>query len=112
MAKVLAPPLIDLLNKCDEGQRVMLFMVPLRIIRVLAIDTEWKTFRVEQLVLTNKDPSNPKGNWSTLSTHSNPVAGQAYPVACEAAAKAQNDLRTKLQKKMAARQPKPLLRAS
>lgn len=104
MPKVLAQPLIDLLNKADPGQKVVAFMVPLRIIRITATDETCGTFRVEQLNITGKDPNNPRGAWATLSTHSNPVPWGAYKTAFDAAAKAQNDIRTKLQKKMAAQQ--------
>lgn len=111
MPKILAQPLIDILNKCEDGQRIMCHMVPLRVIRVIAVDTSWCSFRVEQLNLTNKDPNNPRGSWATLSAHTNPVAGQAYPIAWEAATKAQNELRGKLQKKMEAMRPPKLVRA-
>lgn len=110
-AKTLPQPLIDLLNKCEPGQRVMLFAVPLRIIRVTATDDNMKCFRVEQLVITNKDPQKPCGNWATLSTHGSEVPGQSWQVACEAAAKAQAELKAKLIKKAQAMNPNILVPA-
>lgn len=97
--KILPQPLIDLLNKCEAGQRVMMFMVPLRIVRVLATDEQMRCFRVEQLVITNKDVQNPRGSWQTLSVHGSEVQGQSWAVACEAAVKAQAELKAKLTKK-------------
>lgn len=109
--KILPQPLIDLLNKCEPGQRVMLYTVPLRIIRIIATDDQMKCFRVEQLVITNKDPQKPHGNWTTLSTHGSEVPGQSWAVACEAAVKAQADLKAKLMKKAQANQKKLLVPA-
>lgn len=104
-------PLIDLLNKVESPARIMLFTVPLRAIRVIAIDDEFKTFHVEQLVLTNKDPHNPRGSWTLLSTHGNPKAGQAWGVAVGAALEAQKTLRHKLAQRQAARRPQLLVPA-
>lgn len=109
--KLLPQPLIDLLNKCEPGQRIMLFTVPLRIIRIIATDEHMKCFRVEQLIITNKDPQRPFGNWATLSTHGSEVPGQSWSVACEAAVKAQADLKAKLLKKSQVRLPKLLVPA-
>lgn len=86
---------IDLLNKVDPPGRVMLHCVPTRVIRVLSTDDSFKTFRVEQFVVTAKDP--PAGNWVTLSTHGSEARGQSYSIACEAAYKAQTELKSKLQ---------------
>lgn len=109
--KHLPQPLIDLLNKCEPGQRVMLYMVPLRIVRILATDENMKCFRVEQLVITSKDVQNPRGAWQTLSTHGSEVPGQSWAVACEAAVKAQADLKAKLIKKSQALNPKIMVPA-
>lgn len=99
---VLPRPLVDLLNKVDtSGHRIMMFMVPLRIVRVIATDDTFMTFRVEQLVITGKNPMDPRGTWTTLSTHSGRVAGAAYQDAREAGEKAQADLTRKLQRQMA-----------
>lgn len=88
-----------------------MFTVPLRIIRIIATDDSFKTFRVEQLTITNKDPQKPHGTWATLSTHGGEQPGAAWGVACEAACKAQIDLRNKLMKKAQAKQPKLLVPA-
>lgn len=85
---------IDVLNKVDPPHRIMLFCVPLRGIRVVGTDTEFKTFRVEQLV---------KDKWLTLSTHTATQSGGSYAVACQAALKAQQTLIMKLQQQ--SRQP-------
>lgn len=104
-------PIIDLLHKCEPNQKVMLFTVPIRMIRVVATDTTFKTFRVEQLLLTNKDVHNPRGSWNTLSTHGSETPGAAYQDAVEAALKAQVTLRNKLAQRQAARQPQLLVPA-
>jgi hypothetical protein len=90
---------IDLLNKAEPQQRVMLFCIPSRMIRVTATDASFKAFRVEQLVLTNKDPANPRGNWASLSTHGSEASGAAYQDAIEHAIKAQQNLIRKLQQR-------------
>lgn len=103
--KLLPQPLIDLLNKVDSpAQRVMLFTVPLRIIRIICTDESFKTFRVEQLTITNKDPQRPCGTWATLSTHGGEVSGASWGVACEAAVRAQAELKSRLMKKAQAKQ--------
>lgn len=100
-------PLADLLNKVDAPARVMGFAWPSRIIRVTTTDESYRTFRVEQLILTKNDPHNPRGTWNTLSTHGSERPGESYPVALEAACKAQSDLRAKLLKRRAERQAVP-----
>jgi hypothetical protein len=80
--------------------RIVAFMVPTRIIRVLQVDPAGSTFRVEQLVVV---PGG--GEWRALSTHANakdPWA--AYGVAMDAATKAQQDLVRVLKEKIATRQ--------
>lgn len=94
---LVAKPIVDLLNKVDPPARVMFHCVPTRIIRVIAIDESFKSFRVEQLIMTGGNRSDPKGTWRTLSTHGGPVAGEAYGIASKAAIVAQNELRKKLQ---------------
>lgn len=89
----------------------MLFAVPLRIIRIIATDENMKCFRVEQLIITNKDPQKPFGNWATLSTHGSEVPGQMWGPACEACIKAANELRAKLMKKAEAMKPKLMVPA-
>lgn len=96
-------PLLALVNKVTPPSRAILYCVPTRVIRVIALDDSDLTFRVEQLVITGKDPHNPSGTWTTLSSHSDTRAGGSYAAAIEAALKAQIDLRAKLQKKMAKR---------
>lgn len=113
MTTMMTKPLLDLLHKCDSPkQKVMLFTVPIRMIRVVATDSaSFKTFRVEQLLLTNKDVHNPRGSWNTISTHGSETPGAAYQDAVEAAIKAQHELRRKLQQRAAARRPQLLVPA-
>ncbi len=109
--KPIPQPLVDLLNKCDSGQHVLMFTVPLRIIRIIATDDSFTKFRVEQLTITNKDPQNPHGTWTTLSMHAGEQPGAAWGIACEAACKAQIELRNKLMKKAQAHRPKLMVPA-
>lgn len=104
-------PLIDLLNKVEAPKKIMLFTMPLRAIRIVAVDEEFKTFHVEQLVLTNKNMHSPRGSWQLLSTHGNPISGRAWGVALEAALEAQTTLRAKLARKRDAGKPKLLVPA-
>lgn len=82
----------DLLNKVDPPQRAMAFCVPTRVIRVIATDDSFRTFRVEQLVLTNRNPVDPKGNWTTISTHGSATVGASYNDAMNAAMEAQKKM--------------------
>ena len=88
--------LIDLLHKVDPGEIIMTFAVPLRIFRIVAVDDTYHSFRVQQLVRTNRDAYNPKGTWKTLSLHGGKRPFDAYAQAIAAAHKAQADLRNKL----------------
>lgn len=110
---LMTQPIIDLLHKVDSPkQKIMLFTVPMRMIRVVATDSEsFKTFRVEQLLLTSKDVHNPRGSWNTLSTHGSETPGASYQDAVEAALKAQVNLRNKLQQRAQARRPQLLVPA-
>lgn len=99
---VLPQPVIDLLNKIENpNHRVMAFAVPLRMLRIVATDTTFKTFRVEQLVITNQNPHDPRGNWTTLSTHGSDTPGAAYNDAGTALLEAQTNLRRKLEQQHA-----------
>ena len=83
------------------GSRVVAFMVPTRIIRILQIDEAGHTFRVQQLA-PNPD------RWIDLSTHTNAaVPWEAYGVAMDAAVKAQLELIRGLKARIEARN-KPL----
>jgi hypothetical protein len=104
-------PMLDLMHKTDANHKIMLFMVPARALRIVATDDSFMSFRVEQLVITNKDPHNPRGSWNTLSTHSGPQPGAAWNVACQAAAEAQQTLLHKLQQRRANAQPQLLVPA-
>lgn len=92
-------PMLDLMHKTEPNHKIMLFMVPARALRVIATDDSFKSFRVEQLVLTSKDPHNPRGSWNTLSTHSGPQPGGAWGVACKAASEAQEKLMHRMQQR-------------
>lgn len=103
---VVSAPLYALLNKVDPPAVAVLYCVPTRVIRVTATDQNYRAFRVEQLVITTKDPNNPHGNWATLSSHADRVEGASYPEAVEAAYAAQKRLVQKLQQRKLANQPK------
>jgi hypothetical protein len=110
MAVNIPPPLVNLLNKVDAGYIVFAHFVPMRIIRVIASEN-FKTFRVEQLVLSNADRLNPHGAWTTLSTHGSETAGMMLETAMKAAKEAHDRLRGKLVKKMQQRAAKGMVRA-
>lgn len=99
---MMSKPFIDLMNKVDPPQKIMMFTMPMRAIRIVAMDDEFKTFHVEQLVLTSKDVHNPRGSWALLSTHGNPLPGRAWGVAVDAALKAAAKLKQKLEQRHAA----------
>lgn len=96
-------PLLDLMHKVEANQKIMLFMVPARMLRVIATDDSFKSFRVEQLIITNKNAQNPRGSWNTISTHSGPQAGGAWGVACKAASEAQTTLLHKMEQRRGSR---------
>jgi hypothetical protein len=86
-------PLIDLINKTDPnfavfvhgcvvspGPNAKTVFIPIR----LSVSLDFKTFRVEQLIRTNKDNYNPQGSWSTKSTHGSETPGAMLRTACEA----------------------------
>lgn len=89
---------IDLLHKVESPHRIMLFCVPTKCIRLVTIDETFRTFRVEQLVITNNSMHNPRGTWTTLSTHGSETPGASYMDAFKAAEKAQQDLIRKVQR--------------
>jgi hypothetical protein len=100
MNTVLNAPLEKLLNKCAIGEKVIMHMVPTRIIRMVQIG-EGHTFRIEQLVEHGGfgGPA-PQGEWKTLTTHHSENKGEAIGAAFAAAVKAQQDLIYKLRKRM------------
>jgi hypothetical protein len=91
----ISPGLASLLNQVDPPFRVFCHMVPLRVVRVTT-DENFCTFRVEQLVRTNKSNIDPKGSWRTISTHGSPKPAYMLREAMNAAVKAQHDLRAKI----------------
>jgi len=105
MAINIPAPLVELLNKVDPGYVTFAYMVPTRIIRVIA-DVSFRTFRVEQLVRTNRDNMKPQGTWRTLSTHGSETPGATLGDAMNAAREAQ----IKLAGKLKARQPGRIVR--
>lgn len=60
-----------LLNKANEGERVIVHCVPTRAFRVVVL-TDERTFRVEQLSRQHGD------KWIALSTHTATEAWEAY----------------------------------
>jgi hypothetical protein len=112
-------PLIDLINKTDPnfigfayalvvspGANPKTVFLPIRI----SASADFKTFRVEQLVRTNKDNYNPRGSWTTLSTHGSETGGQMLRTACEAFFKSRKDFIDKLNNRVQVN-AKKLLRA-
>lgn len=80
-----------LLNRVEPGQRIIMFMVPTRVFRIIQTDETAHTFRVEQLVQhTPPGHPSPMGEWKSVTTHGNPIEawtalmGAAVPAACEA----------------------------
>lgn len=93
-----------LLNAVDGPGRIVAHMVPTRIIRVLDVKNDGRTFRVEQLVEhSGFGGPDPRGAWKTLSTHWNDIAGGALGVAFNAAFKEQHNLIAKLKRRIAQR---------
>lgn len=100
------PMLVPLLNKVTPPARVIAHAVPTRIIRIVQMDVDALTFRIEQLVEHGGfGTPEPKGEWMTLSTHIGQAAGESLGVAFNALAKAQTDLVAKLRRRMAQRLP-------
>lgn len=100
------PALVALLNKCDDGFVPFAYAVPTRVLRVIATKN-FKTFRVEQLVRTNKDNLKPEGTWRTLSTHGSETEAMMLGKAMEALRVAQERLVYKYNKN----RPPKLVRA-
>lgn len=95
----LPAPLVALLNKAEAGWIPFAYAVPQRILRVSA-RADFIVFRVEQLVMTNKDRMKPEGTWKTLSTHQGAQPGAMLSDAMNALKKAQGDLTRRLQQKV------------
>lgn len=93
-----------LLNKTDDGHICFCHMVPTRILRVTASDT-FQSFRVEQLVRTNRDDNDPTGTWKLLSLHSSDTPGMKLQDAMFDAAAKQEKLISQLNERMEAKFP-------
>ena len=102
MAVNIPPALVELVNKVEPGRIVYAHFVPTRIIRV-TVDVNFCTFRVEQLIRTNRDNMKPMGSWRTLSTHGSETPGQMLQTAMSAARDAQQELIRKLQSRQVKR---------
>lgn len=86
--KMPPPAVLAAMEKHPEGSRVMSHCVPTRIIRILDVYDDGKTYRVEQFT-----PSATSiGEWKSLSTHTNKKAYGALMAAFEHAHKAQATL--------------------
>lgn len=113
------PRMVALLNETDDKYMCFAHFVPTRIIRVTAnvkpeVDA-FKTFRVEQLVRTNRDNDSPTGTWRLLSLHSSDTPGLKLADAMLAAKAAQEKLISQLNERLPQRfpqTPNPLLRAT
>ena len=95
-----------LLNKVDPGHICFCHMVPARIIRVIATET-FQSFRVEQLVRTNRDDDNPTGTWRLLSLHSSDIPGMKLSDAMMDAGERQKKLISQLNERLEQRFPTP-----
>lgn len=104
MSRAPTPAMAELLNKVEDGQHIILHMVPTRIIRVIAIDSTFRTFRVEQLVEhVGNSPLAPKGMWKPISTHGSETPWESYGPATEAGWQAQRQLIAALKVRIEAR---------
>lgn len=103
------PALVTLINKTDPnflgfayalaiapGPPPHTIFLPLRI----SAHLDFKTFRVERLIRTNKDNNNPRGTWTTLSTHGHEVPGKMLKTAFDHLFAAQHDFVDKLNNRM------------
>jgi hypothetical protein len=100
------PAIEALLNKCEPGNRIIAFAVPTRIIRMVQVGEDALTFRIEQLVEHGGfGTPNPKGAWTTLSSHSSDkkIPGESLGPAFGALIQAQKILVARLTAKMKAR---------
>jgi hypothetical protein len=97
MSASVPPGIIALLNKVEPGYVVFAHCIYFRV-RVIASEN-FKTFRVEQLRLTSKDRLDPKGAWSTVSTHGSETEG----VMCAPAMEAMFEVQKRLARQKAAK---------
>lgn len=103
-------PLKRLLNSIEPGWHVHLFIVPLRIIRICR-SSDWRRWRVEQLILHNRDRDNPRGAWKTVQVFVSENPGICEP-AFDCAEKLKVDLTAKLTKQAEEIRKKAIVRAS
>jgi hypothetical protein len=96
------PLLVVLLNKTDlPGSRIIAHCVPTRIIRIVDVKDDGMTFRVEQLVTTSPvHAPDPKGSWTTKSTHGGQRPAEALGEAFKAAHAAQKKLTHGLKRRL------------
>jgi len=92
---------VDLLNKTEPGWAVDAFCIPFPHFRVIRRD-DLLVFRVEQLVLHNKDRFEPRGTWSTIATYSSETPSYVCMPAMQALRKARADLQAKVARRHAA----------
>jgi hypothetical protein len=93
------PPHIAVqLHKLDKAEQTILcFAVPTRMIRIVQMDHDAKTFRVEQLVWTVPPPHlNCSGTWRTVTTHGSDKPWESFPYALKSLKETQQLLVSKI----------------
>ena len=96
----MTPAQAAILNKIETpGYIAYAFMMPTRIIRVLA-DESFRSFRVERLSVTGGDRHDPKGTWHLHSFHTDAVPGAMLQMAMQAAARAQVEVQQQLARRL------------
>lgn len=92
------PHIAKELHKLDnDRQTIICFAVPTRVIRIVQMDHDAKTFRVEQLVWSVPPPSmNCKGTWRTVTTHGSDKPWESYPHALNSLREVQQLLVSKI----------------
>jgi len=91
------PELVIALNEVTAPSRIMLFCVPTRIIRLVDVFGDYKTFRVEQFVQQGNALGPLRAAWKEISHHVGDMPGEALKISVEAAHRAQKDLIAKVQ---------------
>lgn len=81
-----------LLNKVNEGERVIAHCVPTRAFRVVMLEDGEKTFRVEQLSRQHGD------KWIPVSTHTGTFKWEAYDTALTRAVEANREFMLEMRK--------------
>lgn len=93
--------MIEIINACREGAKVVAFSLPSRSFRIVDVHSDNKTYCVEQFLPTSQPrPGVFVGEWKERSVHANPKPFAARLVAFQAMVKAENTLRKLITEKM------------